>query len=214
MATENKVEYILLTLKKTYPDAKISLQFTTSLELFVAVVLSAQCTDKMVNRVSRKLFSKYQTMKDYATANINEFQEIIHPVGLYRSKARNIKKACKIMMEKFDSNVPDTMEDLVQLPGVARKSANVILYHTYKIVGGIAVDTHVGRLSRRLGLTTEKNPDKVEKDLCRIIPRSEWHNINHLFIAHGRAVCKAPIPHCMRCVISGICPSRMRTTKK
>ena len=209
MATENNVNYILSTLKKTYPDAMISLQFTTSLELFVAVVLSAQCTDKMVNNVSRVLFRKYQTMKDYAYADVTEFQEIIRPLGLYRSKAQNIKKACQMMIEKFDSQVPRTMQELLELPGVARKSANIILYHAHGIVEGIAVDTHVGRLSRRLGLTTEKNPDKVEQDLCQIIPRKEWHNVNHLFIAHGRAVCKAPTPQCMKCVLCSICPSRL-----
>ncbi len=209
MTSTKKVDYILSILKKIYPDATISLKFTTHLELFVAVVLSAQCTDKMVNRVSRTLFSKYHTMKDYATADIIEFQEIIRPLGLYRSKAGNIKKACQIMMEKFCSQVPCTMEELLELPGVARKSANVILYHAYGIVEGIAVDTHVGRLSQRLGLTTENNPDKIEQDLCQSIPRKEWHNINHLFIAHGRAVCKAPTPLCVKCVLSGICPSRV-----
>jgi len=209
MATANNVNYILSTLKKNYPDAMISLQFTTSLELFVAVVLSAQCTDKMVNRVSQILFRKYHTMKGYATADIIEFQEIIRPLGLCRSKAQNIKKACQMMMEKFDSRVPQTMQELLELPGVARKSANIILYHAYGIVEGIAVDTHVGRLSRRLGLTSEKNPDKVEQDLCQIIPRTEWHNINHLFIAHGRAVCKAPTPLCVKCALSSICPSRV-----
>ena len=209
MATADNIKYILSTLKKNYPNARISLNFTTSLELFVAVVLSAQCTDKMVNRVSSVLFRKYQTMEDYASADINEFQELIRPLGLYRSKAQNIKKACQLMMEKFDFRVPRTMQELVELPGVARKSANVILYHAYGIVEGIAVDTHVGRVSRRLGLTSEKNPDKVEKDLCRIIPRDEWCNVNHLFIAHGRAVCKAPTPQCMKCVLSSICPSRL-----
>jgi len=209
MNTANNVKYILSTLKKNYPDAIISLQFTTSLELFVAVVLSAQCTDKMVNRISRVLFKKYRTMEDYASANINEFQETIRPLGLYRFKAQNIKKACQMMMEKFDSRVPRTMQELLELPGVARKSANIILYHAYGIVEGIAVDTHVGRLSRRLGLTIEKNPDKVEQDLCQIIPRKEWHNINHLFIAHGRAVCKAPTPQCMKCALYSICPSRL-----
>lgn len=209
MYTENNVNHILSTLKSIYPDAKISLQFTTPLELFVAVVLSAQCTDKMVNKVSKVLFRRYQTMEDYASADINELQEIIRPLGLYRFKAQNIKKACQIMMEKFGSQVPRTMEELLELPGVARKSANIILYHTYGIVEGIAVDTHVGRLSRRLGLTSEKNPDKIEQDLCKIIPRKEWHNINHLFIAHGRELCKAPTPQCMKCTLNGICPSRL-----
>ena len=209
MATANNVKYILSTLKENYPNAGISLKFTTSLELFVAVVLSAQCTDKRVNSVSRVLFKKYQTIEDYASADIAEFQEIIRPLGLYRSKAHNIKNACQIMMEKFDSRVPETMQELLGLPGVARKSANVILYYAYGLVEGIAVDTHVKRLSRRLGLTSEKNPDKIEQDLCQIIPRQDWHNINHLFIAHGRAVCKAPTPQCMNCALYSICPSRL-----
>lgn len=209
MGASNNVKYIISTLKENYPNASISLNFTTSLELFVAVVLSAQCTDKKVNEVSRVLFRKYKTMEDYASADINEFQEIIRPLGLYRSKAHNIKQACQIMMEKFDSCVPRTMQELLGLPGVARKSANVILYYAHGLVEGIAVDTHVRRLSFRLGLTSEKNPDKIEQDLCQIIPRREWHNINHLFIAHGRAVCKAPTPRCTKCSLYSICPSRL-----
>ena len=204
---KRKVNFILKTLKRIYPSAMISLHYSTPLELFVAVVLSAQCTDKMVNRVSEKLFRKYRTIRDFATADIFEFEEIIKPLGLYRTKARNIKKACQVMMEKFNSHIPGDMENLLELPGVARKSANIILYHVYGMVEGIAVDTHVGRLSRRLGLTEEKYPDKVERDLCQIIPREEWHNINHLFIAHGRAICKAPNPVCKKCSLSTVCPS-------
>ena len=205
--TGDRVRVILETLKREYPNAQISLHFSTPLELFVAVILSAQCSDKMVNRVTPYLFQRYQTVEEYAQAKVSDLEKIIRPLGLYRNKARNIIKACQIMKDLYDSQIPCTMKDLLQLPGVARKTANVILYHAYGIVAGIAVDTHVMRLSKRLGFTCEKNPEKIEKDLCQMIPREEWKNVNHLLIAHGRRVCTAPIPHCSACALTPLCPS-------
>lgn len=211
---EDKVEVIFEALKREYPHAQISLHFSTPLELFVAVVLSAQCSDKMVNRVTPYLFQRYQTVEEYAQAKVSDLEKIIRPLGLYRNKARNIISACQIMRDLYDSQVPRTMNNLLKLPGVARKTANVVLYHAYGIVAGIAVDTHVMRLSQRLGLTREKNPEKIEKDLCQIIPQDEWENVNHLLIAHGRKVCTAPTPHCSACVLFPLCPSSQSSTEK
>ncbi len=170
-------------------------------------MLSAQCTDEMVNKVTEKLFQKYRTAADYANANPKELEEYIKPTGFYHNKAKNIILATRMINEKFNGEVPKTMEELTELPGVARKTANVVLYNAYGITEGIAVDTHVRRLSQRLGLSLSDDPEKIEKDLMRLVPRSEWGPFTYLLIEHGRKVCQAKNPHCQGCVLNDLCPS-------
>lgn len=201
------VTNVIKLLKKHYPKAKIILNFSNNWELLVAVMLSAQCTDKMVNIVTEKLFKKYRTVADYANVDIKELEQDIRSTGFYRNKAKNIKTTAQIILEKYDGVVPRTMEELISLRGVARKTANIVLGNAYKIVEGIAVDTHVYRLSRRLGFTESTNTDKVEKDLMKVIPREEWFTLTYLLIEHGRAICKAPLPRCDECFLNKICPS-------
>ena len=205
--TEDQVQEIIRRLQKEYPGAKIALKFSNPLELLVATMLSAQCTDEMVNKVTEKLFQKYRTAADYANANPKELEEYIKPTGFYHNKAKNIILATRMINEKFNSEVPKTMEELTELPGVARKTANVVLYNAYGITEGIAVDTHVRRLSQRLGLSLSDDPEKIEKDLMRLVPRSEWGPFTYLLIEHGRKVCQAKNPHCQGCVLNDLCPS-------
>ena len=176
-------------LKRLFPNAKISLRFGNKWELLVAVILSAQCTDKKVNEVTEKLFKKYQTLDDYVRADIAEFERDVKPTGFYRNKAKHILASAKIIKEKFGGKVPKTMKEILTLPGVARKTANVVLGNAYGVVEGIAVDTHVRRLSRLFGLTEESDPVKIEKDLMRIIPRSEWFDFTYRMIEYGRKYC-------------------------
>ena len=180
------IENIIKLLKKDYPEAKISLRYENPVQLLVAVMLSAQCTDKKVNIVTKVLFKKYKNAKSFAEANIKIFQEDIKPTGFFRVKAKNIIESFKIIVEKYDSRVPCSMYDLTKLPGVARKTANIVLSNAYGIVEGIAVDTHVKRLSQRLGLTKNKDPEKIERDLMELIPKKEWFNFTYLLIEHGR----------------------------
>lgn len=205
--TEDQVQEIIRRLQKEYPGAKIALKFSNPLELLVATMLSAQCTDEMVNKVTEKLFQKYRTAADYANANPKELEEYIKPTGFYHNKAKNIILTMRMINEKFNSEVPKTMEELTELPGVARKTANVVLYNAYGITEGIAVDTHVRRLSQRLGLSLSDDPEKIEKDLMRLVPRSEWGPFTYLLIEHGRKVCQAKNPHCRDCVLNDLCPS-------
>jgi len=198
---------IIELLEKEHPDAKIALNYTSPLELLVATILSAQCTDRRVNIVTETLFKKYRKAEDYANANLEELEEDIRPTGFYRNKARNIKKCCQILVEKFNSQVPKTMEEMLELPGVARKTANIVLSNAYDIMEGIAVDTHVRRLARRLGLTEHEDPNKIESDLMRIVPKDKWMRFTDLLIFHGRRICVARKPKCGMCVLNKLCPS-------
>ena len=182
---------VLKQLRKLFPDAKIALRFSNPWELLVAIILSAQCTDKKVNEVTEKLFRKYQTLDDYVSTTQGEFEQDIFQTGFYRNKARNILATAKIIKEKYDGTIPNTMEEMLALPGVARKTANVFLSNAYGVVEGIAVDTHVKRLSNVLGLSSEHDPNKIEKDLMALYPKEEWNKITYLLIEYGRAYCQA-----------------------
>ncbi len=201
---------IIGLLEPEYPGAKTALHFSKPLEMLVATILSAQCTDKQVNIVTKSLFKKYQTAKDYANANLAELEQDIRSTGFYRNKAKNIKKTAQLLVQEYDSQVPRTMEKLVELPGVARKTANIVLQNAFGISVGIAVDTHVRRLSQRLGLTENKDPNKIETDLMQIVPKPEWELITDLLIHHGRNVCIARKPKCTLCVLNKICPSAFK----
>ena len=209
MKLDNKTRVleVLELLEKEHPDAKIALNYTTPLELLVATILSAQCTDRRVNIVTKVLFKKYRKAEDYANADLEELEEDIRPTGFYRNKARNIKKCCQILVEKFNSQVPKTMEDMLELPGVARKTANIVLSNAYGVIEGIAVDTHVRRLARRLGLTEHEDPNKIESDLMKIVPKNKWMKFTDLLIFHGRRICVARKPKCGVCILNKICPS-------
>jgi endonuclease-3 len=206
---ENKTRAlkIIELLEKEHPDAKIALNYTKPLELLVATILSAQCTDRRVNIVTKALFKKYRKPEDYANADLEELEEDVRPTGFYRNKARNIKKCCQILVDKFNSQAPKTMEEMLELPGVARKTANIVLSNAYDVVEGIAVDTHVRRLARRLGLSEHENPNKIEGDLMEIVPKTHWKKITDLLIFHGRRICMARKPKCEICVLNKICPS-------
>jgi len=193
-------------LSKLYPNVKVGLTFKNPLEIIVATILSAQCTDVKVNEVTRTLFKKYLTPKDYACGNLQELEKEIRSTGFYHAKARHIQEACRMIVEEF-GEVPHTMSELLRLPGVGRKTANIVLSSAYGIVEGIAVDTHVGRLSQRLGLTDKKEPDKIERDLMSIFPRDRWYPINYLMIQFGREICVARNPYCEECPLNNICPS-------
>jgi endonuclease-3 len=205
-----RVLKIIELLEKEYPRAKTALHYSSPLEILVATILSAQCTDKRVNIVTKSLFKKYKTAEDYANADLKELEQDIKSTGFYRNKAKNIKNAGRMLVEKFDSQVPDTMEEILELPGVARKTANIVLSNAYGVIEGIAVDTHVRRLSKRLGLTENKNTNKIEKDLMHIVPKSHWKRINNLLISHGRNICTARKPKCDSCVLNQICPSAFK----
>lgn len=201
---------IIELLEPEYPNAKTALNFRNPLEMLIATILSAQTTDKQVNIVTKKLFKKYQKPEDYANVDLSELEQDIRSTGFYRNKAKNIKKTGQILVDEYNSQVPRKMEELIKLPGVARKTANIVLSNAYGIVVGIAVDTHVRRLSQRLGLTKNTNPDKIEKDLMQIVPKSDWEKITDLLIFHGRNVCSARKPKCNICVLNKICPSAFK----
>ena len=202
-----RVARVIELLEKQYPTAKTALNFSNPLEILVATMLSAQTTDERVNIVTRSLFKKYRTPEDYANADIKELEQDIHSTGFYHNKARNLQKCCQLLVEKFHSQVPKTMEELTELPGVARKTANIVLYNSYGIIAGIAVDTHVSRLSQRLGLTENEDAAKIEQDLMKITPKEQWMKLTDLLILHGRQVCVARKPKCEICVLNKICPS-------
>jgi len=204
---------ILSLLQKNYPNAKYYLNFSNTLELMVAAILSAQVRDEVVNAATPALFKKYKTAKDYANADVEELISYIKSITFAGNKARNIIQACKILAEKYDGKVPDTIEELTQLPGIGRKTANAILINGFNIVVGIPCDTHVLRLAYRLGWTKNTNPDKVEQDLMRLLPKVEWKKVPYLLKDHGRAVCKAPVPECSRCFLNKLCPKQGVTKK-
>jgi len=204
---EARASGIIRLLEKEYPQAKIALRYSNPVELLVATILSAQCTDERVNRVTETLFKKYRKAADYAKADLGELELDIKPTGFFRNKAKNIKRTSQILVDKFDSQVPRTMEELLQLPGVARKTANIVLQNAYGIIEGIAVDTHVRRVSKRLGLTENEDPNKIEQDLMKVIPKDKWMRITDLLIFLGRKVCVAKKPKCAACVLNKICPS-------
>lgn len=208
MENKEKILEILKRLKKEYPEPKTALKFSSPFELLVATVLSAQATDVLVNKVTEKLFKKYRTIKDYADVSLKEFQEDVRSINFYKNKAKNIQAAAKMIIEEFNGKVPKSMDELLKLPGVARKTANIILSNAYGINEGIAVDTHVKRLAQRLGLTRNEDPLKIEKDLMDITPQKEWGNLSHLLIFHGRKICQAKKPNHKDCILFDICPSK------
>ncbi len=205
MSDRNFSIFIYNKLKKEYPNSKIALSNSNHLELLVAVILSAQCTDIRVNIVTEELFKRYRKAEDYAYRDINELKKYIKSTGFYNAKAKNIQNTCKIIVEKHNGKVPDTMESLLELPGVARKTANIVLSNAFGKNKGIAVDTHVKRLSQRLGLSKNKNPVKIEKDLMKLYPKKDWNKITYYLIEHGRAICRAPVPFCSKCVFVKEC---------
>jgi endonuclease-3 len=198
---------IIELLEKEHPDAKVALHYSNPLELLVATILSAQSTDETINKVTKTLFKKYTKPEDYANADLKELEQDIRSTGFYHNKAKNLQNSAKMLVEKYNSKVPKTMEELVKLPGVARKTANIVLTNAFGVVAGVAVDTHVRRLAQRLGLTENDKPDKIEKDLMNIVPRDKWMRITDLLIFHGRRVCTAKKPKCAECVLNKICPS-------
>lgn len=202
-----QVTTIISELRRLYPDAKCSLNFSNPLELLVATQLSAQCTDERVNIVTRTLFQKYRNVEDYAAASQEEFAQDIKSTGFYRNKAKHIRGTAQRIITHYNGEVPSTMEDLLTLPGVARKTANVVLGNAFGIVVGFVVDTHVGRLSRRFGWTTQTDPVKIEQELMSIVPREDWLDLSHLLIFHGRAICQSRNPLCERCTLVHLCPS-------
>ncbi len=208
MNNKEHVSEILKRLKKEYPELKTALSFGNPFELLVATILSAQTTDVHVNKVTGTLFKKYKSIKDYADVPLEALQKDASSINFYRNKARNIQASAKMIIEKFNSKVPKTMDELTTLPGVARKTANIVLSNVYGINEGIAVDTHVRRLSQRLGLTKNEDPVKIERELMAATPQKEWSNISHLLIFHGRKVCQAKKPMHKECVLYDICPSR------
>ena len=205
--TKNETNKIIEILRKTYPEAKCSLDFNTPFELVVAVMLSAQCTDERVNLTTPALFSRCKTIEDFTEIDINELEEIIHPCGFYKNKAKNIKKCAKQILEDFNGEVPCDMDSLLTLAGVGRKSANVIMLEVFGIAEGIAVDTHCKRLSNRIGLSNQSDPSKIEQDLLKQIDKSNLKDVNHLFIWHGRYCCTARNPKCEQCTIKNFCKS-------
>ncbi len=195
---EKRVKDILDTLEREYPKAKCALGFSNPMEMLVSTILSAQCTDKMVNKVTEKLFKKYKTVEDYANADIHELEQDVRSTGFYRNKAKNIKATANIILEKYNGKVPNKMEDLISLPGVARKTANIVLGNSFGKVEGIAVDTHVKKFSYKTGLSDEKNPNKIEKDLMKQLPKKEWFPVTYKIIDHGRD-CKYKKKGCKIC---------------
>ena len=212
---KERTRKIIARLKKAYPDAKCSLNHSNPLELLIATILSAQCTDERVNIVTADLFRKYRSCADYLKVPTSELQNDVRTTGFFRNKTKSIQGACKVLNEKYADRVPETMEELLELPGVARKTANVVLGNAFGIASGVVVDTHVSRLSHRLGLTENKPPEKIERDLVELVPKKDWIDFSHLLIYHGRRVCKARKPLCEKCVVEKYCPSsRVRTGKE
>lgn len=209
-ADPQKVDPILTLLEKTYPDAHCELNFSTSFELLIATMLSAQATDKKVNQVTEKLFKNYKTPEDFLTLTQKEMESLIKEIGLYHNKAKNILATCHILVDKYGGNVPDSMDALTQLPGVGRKTANVVLSNAFNIPA-LAVDTHVLRVSNRLGLASGTNPDLIEEQLKRSIPRSQWIQAHHWLIWHGRRLCTSRSPKCQDCPLSSLCPNAQRS---
>jgi endonuclease-3 len=201
---KKRINNILEILKSAYPGVRTALHHRNPLEMMIATILSAQCTDKRVNQVTRRLFNQLRTARDFAEVPLSELEEMIRPTGFYRNKAKSIKACCRALLERHGGEVPDNMEALIQLPGIGRKTANVILGNAFGIPG-IVVDTHVRRVSQRIGLTAESDPVKIEFDLMAVIPRKEWIDYSHQMIWHGRALCKARKPNCPECPLRELC---------
>jgi len=207
MEDRTRIDGILGLLKKNYPEPKIALNYRNPLELLIATMLSAQCTDERVNAVTKSLFERYKAPEDYLRVPIEELEKDIKPTGFYHNKAKNIRKTCEALVKNFNSKVPNNMGDLLTLPGVARKTANIVLSNAYNKNEGIAVDTHVRRVSQRLRLTENEDPDKIEADLMKIVPREDWKDFALRTILHGRYTCIAKKPKCRECVLNKVCPS-------
>ena len=206
---KQRTRKIISRLKKAYPDAQCSLNHTNPLELLIATILSAQCTDERVNIVTADLFRKYRSCEDYLAVDPTELEQDIHSTGFFRNKTKSIQGACKKLLEEHGGKVPDDIDKLLALPGVARKTANVVMGNAYGIASGVVVDTHVSRISQLLGLTKQTQPEKIERDLVELIPKKDWIDFPHLLISHGRKVCKARRPECGKCVIEPLCPSSL-----
>ena len=211
---KERTEQIIKLLKRAHPDAHCALNHSNAFELLLATILSAQCTDERVNVVTADLFRKYRKPDDYLKVPETELQQDIRTTGFFRNKTRSIQGACKMLVEEFNGEVPKTMEELLRLPGVARKTANVVLGVAYGIAAGIVVDTHVTRLSRRLGLTKQTDAVKIENDLIELVPKKDWIIFSHLLIFHGRRICKARRPLCEECSVEKLCPSSILKTGK
>jgi endonuclease-3 len=204
---KTRTREIIRRLKRSYPDAKCSLNHSNPFELLIATILSAQCTDERVNIVTADLFRKYRKPEDYLKVSPRELEKDIQSTGFFRNKTRSIQGTSKVLTEVYGGQVPHTMEELLELPGVARKTANVVLGNAFDVKAGVVVDTHVTRLSHRLGLTQQKTAEKIEQDLIAIVPKKDWVIFPHLFIAHGRKICKARNPLCAECPVEKQCPS-------
>ena len=198
---------VLIRLKRLYPDATCTLNYATPVQLLVAVILSAQCTDERVNIVTAELFKRFPDAEAIAKADLAELTEIVRPTGFYRNKAKNIQATCALLVQKHNGQVPQTMAEIIELPGAARKTANVVLAHAFGINAGVTVDTHVKRLSAKLGLTKHDDPIRIERDLMKLLPQPDWENWSIRLIYHGRAVCKARNPDCANCALADLCPS-------
>lgn len=208
MNDEERPQIILSELKKAYPEVKgTALEFNNELELLIATILSAQCTDARVNNVTKILFEIYKTAEDYANAELEQLESIIKPTGFYRNKAKSIKAAAEKLVAEFNSELPQSIVEMTKLPGVARKTANVVLSNAFNINEGVAVDTHVMRLAQRLGFSTDKDRDKIEKDLMHLFPKEQWFDVTNLLIIHGRRICAARRPKCGECMVNQHCPS-------
>ena len=202
---KEKTKRIIKLLQENYPGARCSLHFSNLYELTVATILSAQCTDERVNKVTPQFFSRFPDFNSLAQAEREEIEKLIHSTGFYKNKAKSLSNLSKIVVEKYNGKLPENLEELIKLPGIGRKTANVILGNGLGIASGVVVDTHVKRLSNRLGLTVESNPDKIEKDLKELLPQTEWINFSHYLILHGRQVCKARKPNCAVCFLKNEC---------
>jgi len=207
LKARKKISKTYVLLEKHYPDAHCALHHQGALQLLVATILSAQCTDERVNMVTPLLFKRFPDAQAFAEADLSELEQMVRSTGFYRNKAKNIQQACRIINSKYGDQVPSIMEELLELPGVARKTANVVLWNAYGKNEGVVVDTHVGRLSRRLGWTAQENPGKAEADLIALVPRKNWGMLSHLLIFHGRAICKSQSPACGKCFLNKTCPS-------
>ena len=209
---KKRVLKIIRLLKKEYPDARCSLNHSNPLELLLATILSAQCTDERVNIVTADLFRKYRRPEDYVNVPRLELEADIRSTGFFRNKAKSLQGACKMISEQYGGQVPNKVDQLLALPGVARKTANVVLGNAFGIASGVVVDTHVARLSQRLGITANKQPEKIERDLMEVVPKKDWIDFSHLLIYHGRRVCKARAPLCGDCIVEKLCPSSLLKT--
>jgi len=204
---KERSQRIIELLEREHADAKIALHYNNPLELLVATILSAQSTDKTVNQVTKSLFKKYRKAEDYANADLKELEQDVKSTGFYRNKAKYLKRMGQMLVENFGSQVPKTMSEITTLPGVARKTANIVLSNSFGVIEGIAVDTHVKRLAQRLGLSNNKDPDKIERDLMMLFPKEQWPKLTDLLIFHGRRICTARRPSCKDCLINALCPS-------